>query len=383
MSDDLPTVSLAKDLTRAIRDGHPWIFRDALAGAPGLADGALVRVRARDGRPLAVGFWDARSAIAVRILSTGRFDEGDVDRRLKEALERRLQRIDRARTNAFRWVHGEADRLPGIHVDLYADVAVVRYDGDGATKFYGDLGARLAAILPLREVKDRQSGERLHGAGAPAKFEVLENGLRFEVAPGVGGKGGLFLDQRENREEVERRAAGKSVLNLFGYTGAFSIYAARGGAASTDTVDSARPAIQAARRNFERNGLSVERAGFHAADAFEFLEAAAKARKTWDLVVSDPPSFAPNRGARENARRAYVRLHRLAASVTSKGGLLVAASCSSHFGRDEFVDSVSAGAAKAGRKFVLEGMRGAGVDHPVIAAFPEGDYLKVAIGRVS
>jgi 23S rRNA (cytosine1962-C5)-methyltransferase len=380
-------LTLSKDLSRAIRGGHPWVFRDAVEDAPRLESGALVELRAREGRPLALGFWDARSAIAVRILQAGPLADPDaeVERRLKAALELRLARLDRRRTNAFRWVHGEADRLPGIHVDLYDEAAVVRFDGDGAPAFYRDLGARLAAVarpLDLKVVLDRHTGERLHGRGAPARFDVLENGLTFEVSPGAGGKGGLFLDQRENREEVERRAAGKSVLNLFGYTGGFSLYAARGGARSTDTVDSARPAIAAARRNFERNGRSGASTAFHAVDAFEFLEEAAAKRRTWDLVISDPPSFAPNRASRENAKRAYTRLHRLAASVTAKGGLLCAASCSSHFGRDEFLATVRAGAEKARRGFALELVRGAGFDHPVIAAFPEGDYLKMAFGTV-
>jgi 23S rRNA (cytosine1962-C5)-methyltransferase len=265
-------------------------------------------------------------------------------------------------------------------------VAVVRYDGAGASAFYRDLGARLASAarpLDLRAVLDRQSGARLHGRGAPARFEVRENGIRFEVAPGVGGKGGLFLDQRENREEVERRASGKSVLNLFGYTGAFSLYAARGGARSTDTVDSARPAIAAARRNFALNGIAEAGAGFHAVDVFGFLEDALKKGRKWDLVVSDPPSFAPNRGARESARKAYLRLHGLAAGVTARGGLFCAASCSSHFGRDEFLATIEAGAGRADRRFALEKVRSAGFDHPVLRAFPEGDYLKFAIGRMS
>lgn len=379
------SVTLAKDLSRAIRDGHPWVFRDAVAPVSRLANGETVRVLAKDGRPIGIGFWDSRSAIAVRVLQAGPLAEVDreVDARLQAALDQRLARLDRARTNAFRWIHGEADRLPGIHVDLYDDVAVVRFDGEGASAFYHDLGARLAGAarpIDLRAVLDRQTGARLYGRGAPAKFEVRENGIRFEVAPGVGGKGGLFLDQRENREEVERRASGKSVLNLFGYTGAFSLYAARGGARSTDTVDTARPAIAAARRNFALNGFGE--AGFHVADAFDFLEEALKKGRTWDVVVSDPPSFAPNRAARDHARKAYLRLHRLAAGVTARGGLLCAASCSSHVGREEFLQTIDAGASKAGRRFELDQVRGAAFDHPVIRAFPEGDYLKFALGRI-
>jgi 23S rRNA (cytosine1962-C5)-methyltransferase len=379
---------MAKNLARALRGGHPWVFRDALARAPRIADGAWVELRSPEGRPLACGFWDARSPIAVRVMEAGPLGdpEGTVDERFRTALAGRLKRLDRSRTNAFRWIHGEADRLPGIHVDLYDDVAVVRFDGEGAPAFYREIGARLAeAARPIDvcAVLDRQTGRRLYGRGAPARFEVLENGLRFEVSPGVGGKGGLFLDQRENREEVERRARGKTVLDLFASTGAFSLYAARGGARSTDTVDSSRPAIAAARRNFERNGLPPGPAAFHAADAFGFLEDAARLGRRWDLVISDPPSFAPSQGAREGARRAYTRLHRMAAAVTAPGGLLCAASCSSHFPRAEFLSSVEAGARQAGRRFSLVKVRGAGFDHPVLRAFPEGDYLKFAIGSLT
>ncbi len=368
-------VTLRKNLARALRQGHPWVFRDALDRPPALPDGAAVEVRTRDGRPVAVGFWDARSAIAVRVLGA----DADVDRRLAEALRRRLDRLDLRRTTAFRWVHGEADRLPGIHGDLYDDTAVIRYDGAGARAFYRDLP--LGEMRKLREVVDRETHLRQGfggQGGSAADLVVRENGLLFEVSPGRGGKGGLFLDQRENREEVERRASGRTVLNLFGYTGGFALYAARGGATSTDTVDTARPALVAARRNFERNGLPP--GGLHAADAFDFL-AASRGRR-WDLVVSDPPSFAPSRAARAAGLRAYARLHRLAAAVVAPGGLLCAASCSSHVGRDEFLATLEAGARAAGRRFVLETVRGAGLDHPSLAAFPEGDYLKFAIGTV-
>ncbi len=388
MSTDRPrAVTLRKNLARALRQGQPWVYRDALDRPPHLASGTLVELRDRDARPMAVGYWDARSPIAVRVLEPGPLPDADaaVCARLRAALRMRLERIDRARTTAFRWVHGEADRLPGIHVDLYNDVAVVLFDGDGAYAFYRDLGRLLpeaARPLTLRAGIDRRRGARIFGRAAPVDQVVLENGIRFEVSPGVGGKGGLYLDQRENREEVKRRARGRSVLNLFGYTGGFALYAACGGARSTDTVDVARPALAAARRNFERNGLSLDEAGFHSDDAFDFLERAAAQGRRWDLVISDPPSFAPRKAARENARRAYTRLHRAAVAVTEPGGLLCAASCSSHFGRKEFLASVDAGARAAGRRFVLERVCGAGFDHPLLPAFPEGDYLKFAIGTV-
>ena len=386
-------VVLRKDLARSIRQGHPWIYRDALAPGDTLDSGAPVELRTRDGRQLARGFWDARSAIALRLLEAGgpghRFRplEELVDERLRAALRRRLSRLDLSSTNAFRWLHGEADLLPGLHVDVYADTAVVRFDGEGARAFYEPLAPRLftaagETTLMLREVMDRDPGRAERKECVAGELEVLENGARFGVSPGVGQKGGLFLDQRENRLRVAALARGRTLLNLFGYTGGFSVHAALGGASHTDTVDLAAPAIEAARRNFERNGLPLTNAGFHVGDAFAFLEDAASRGQQWDIVVSDPPSFAPRRGAVPAASKAYQRLHRLAATVTRPGGLLCAASCSSHFGRDEFLASIEAGVRRAGRGWRLESLHGAAFDHPVLPAFPEGDYLKFAIGTV-
>ncbi len=386
---------LRKNLTRAIRGGHPWIYRDAVTAPEGLADGALVFVVAADRKAVARGFWDARSPIAVRVLATA--DERDagpdvdalVDARLGAALDRRLGFLDRATTDAFRWVHGEADRLPGIHVDLYGGVAVVRADGAGARAFYRDLPARLAAAagargLPLTAVVEREGDGAVATLGAlPAEeIEVRENGVRFGVDFARGQKGGLFLDQRDNRALVRTLADGRRVLNLFGYTGGFSIYAALGGARETTTVDVAAPAIAAARRNFERNGLPLAAAHLHAEDAFAFLERAAAAGTRWDLVISDPPSFAPNERTLSAALAAYTRLHRLCAAVTAPGGALCAASCSSHVGADAFLETVTAGVRAAGRTFTLVALRGAAACHPSLPAFHEGDYLKFAQGRL-
>jgi 23S rRNA (cytosine1962-C5)-methyltransferase len=376
------TVRLRKDLARSIRRGHPWVYRDALAGTPDFADGTLVEVLGKDGRYLATGFWDAASAIALRVLALQRVLDAAplIEKRLDQALARRLERLDLELTNAFRWVHGEADLLPGVHVDVYGEVATTRFDGGGARAAYHALPDLLknARRLRIREVVDR---ERRDGGG---ELEVRENGLRFGVDLVHGQKGGLFLDQRENRAEVGRLASGRRVLNLFGYTGAFSLYAAAGGAARTDTVDIARPAVLAARRNFERNGLPIDaaHAGFHAADAFEYLEGAKRRGERFGLVISDPPAFAKNRAGLPKALAAYRRLHALAAAVVEPGGILCAASCSSQVDRKAFVASVQAGAQAAGRRFELEQLRGAGFDHPVIDAFPEGDYLKFAVGRV-
>ncbi len=377
-----PTVRLKKDLARSIRRGHPWVYRDALAGSPRHDDGTLVEVLAKDERFLAVGFWDARSPIAVRIVSTERRHDfaAALPERLTAALARRLAKLDLATTNAFRWVHGEADLLPGVHVDVYGDVATLRFDGSGARAAYRALPDLLKATqgLSVRRVVDRE--ER----GEGGELEVRENGLLFGVDLGHGQKGGLFLDQRENREQVGARSRGLRVLNLFGYTGGFSLYAAAGGALRTDTVDIARPAIAAARANFVRNGLSVDAqsAGFHALDAFEYLEQAKSRGERFGLVISDPPAFAKNRAGLSAALGAYRRLHALCASVVEPGGLLGAASCSSQVDRKTFVANVEAGAKEAGRRFELESVRGAGFDHPLLVAFPEGEYLKFALGRV-
>jgi 23S rRNA (cytosine1962-C5)-methyltransferase len=379
----MPTkVALRKDLARSLRQGHPWVFRDALLNPPALPDGALVIVTSRDGRPIANGFWTASGPIAVRVLDLRPVPDpvALVEARLREALALRLQRLDLAKTNAFRWVHGEADRLPGVHIDVYDRLAAVRLDGPGPRAFYKDLIAMLpACATPLRltHVVDRdQRGQ------AVGEFEVRENGIRFIVDPDHGQKGGLFLDQRENRQTVAAHAAGKSVLNLYGYTGAFSLYAATAGARFTDTVDIAKPALAAARRNFQVNGLPLDRAAFHAMDALAFLEEAVSRKRTWDIVISDPPSFAPKQSALPAARRAYLRLHRLAASVVAPGGLLAAASCSSHFPRKEFLASVQQGVAHAGGHFQAKTVAGAGFDHPTLPIFPEGDYLKFVLGTV-
>lgn len=405
----LPRVRLRKNLAKSIHAGHPWLFRDAVDVDGALPDGAVVLLANTDGRALGRGFWSATTPIAVRMLTTDAADvvPALVRTRLSEGLARRLAFIDRARTNAFRWVNGEADRLSGLHLDVYASVASVRFDGPGARAFYLHpsmelAGAVMAAGAPLglTALLERHRGARANGgtpsnAGASRdelilagalpgdEVEVLENGLRFGVDVLHGQKGGLFLDQRDNRARVETMASGLRVLNLFGYTGGFSVYAARGGARATTTVDVAAGAIAAAARNFARNGFAPDAHACVTADVFAFLRDAVQQKRTWDLVISDPPSFAPSRRALPAAIAAYERLHGLCAQVVAPDGIFCAASCSSHVDEATFLNTVTEGVARAGRRFARRQVHGAGADHPVAPFFPEGRYLKFAIGTVT
>ena len=403
-------VALRKDLTRSIVAGHPWIYRDALKAERAVPDGAVVLVISRAGKPIGRGFWSSTSPIAVRMLTTEASVDIDVEirARLRAALARRLAFLDLRTTNAFRWVHGEADALPGMHLDVYGTCASVRFDGVDAAAFYRPFSAEIVALgegLGLQSLVERHRGartgpaaeeQRPAGTERDAELNVLagttpganelmvwENGLAFEVDVRHGQKGGLFLDQRDNRQWVRERSQGRSVLNLFGYTGGFSVYAAAGGARETTTVDLAAGAIASARRNFEHNALLLA-ASTHlvTSDVFAFLSSAKSRGQAWELVISDPPSFAPSLRALPEALRAYRRLHRLCASVTVPGGVLCAASCSSHVTRSMFIETVTAGCANAGRRFELQETRGAGADHPVTPLFPEGDYLKFVVGLV-
>jgi 23S rRNA (cytosine1962-C5)-methyltransferase len=399
----LSRIRLRKNLAKAIHGGQPWLFRDALEPGIELPDGAIVLITTSDGRALGRGFWSRTSPIAVRMLTTAATDVLTelVRSRLGAALARRLEFLDRARTNAFRWVNGEADLLPGMHLDVYAHVGAVRFDGPGARAFYRDLAPiilEVGAPLDLSTLVERHRGARTGVApdgGAPApevvlagalphdELEVLENGVRFGVDVVRGQKGGLFLDQRDNRARVRALARDRRVLNLFGYTGGFSSYAALGGARATTTVDVAAGAIASARRNFTRNGLSLDAHELVVADVFAFLAEAARARRVWDVVISDPPSFAPNRRSLPAAVNAYRRLHRMCAAVIAPGGTFCAASCSSHVDEATFLRTVDEGVNDAGRHFALTEVHGAGPDHPVASFFPEGRYLKFAIGTVT
>ncbi|MSP61970.1 MAG: class I SAM-dependent rRNA methyltransferase [Myxococcales bacterium] len=384
-----PRVRLTRDLARHVRAGHPWIYADALAPSDA-ATGSVVDVVGSDGKFLARGLYDAGSPLAVRVFTLDPDEAVDgalVYRRVAEALAARRGAIDARETDAFRWVNGEGDFLPGVVVDLYAGVAVLRLDGEAARSLRDHVVAAVVEIgrsLGVSHVHERSRGARgeaLHGGMPPSIVEVREAGVRFAVDVLHGQKTGTFLDQRENRRAIRPYASGVEVANLFAYSGGFSVNAALGGATRVVSVDSAKAALDGARINFALNGLDPERHEFACTDAFEWLARARDEGRRFGLVIVDPPSFAPSEKAVPKALAAYRDLHAAALAVVAPSGVLAAASCSSHVGAEAFLGTLREGAHKARRSLRVLEVRGQPADHPSLPAFPEGRYLKMIIAR--
>lgn len=390
----LPRVTLSKNLQRSVLAGHPWLYREALEVPPGLHTGQVVDLVERSGRFLGRGLFDGESPIALRLYtldSREPVDEALVARRLTAALKARRGAIELDRTDAFRLCHGEGDFLPGVVIDRYGPVAVVLFDGaaarallPGVVAAVKGLGGPLAITALYERNQRRQGGggQLLYGELPAAELLVREHGMRFLVDIVQGQKTGLFLDQRENRQLIRRYARGLTVWNGFAYTGGFSLAAALGGASRVVTVDSAGPAIAAAQKNFALNQLDPAAHEFYADDVFVHLQQAAQRRKTYDLVIVDPPSFAPTHKALPTALGAYRELHRLALAAVAPGGLLAAASCSSHVPEAEFLATLTDAAQHARRRLRVLEIHGQPADHPTLPAFPEGRYLKFILARI-
>jgi len=400
------TIRLAKRLEKSIRAGHPWIYREALdlrsargglipksfggSSSGDLATGSAVDIIGPDNKFVARGLYDAKSPLAVRVATLDRaqpLDEAFVRARVTSALRLRRGIIDPATTDAFRWLNGEGDFLPGVVVDVYGPVAVLRLDGDAVRVWRDWVTAAVVAEgrpLGIAHVLERSRGgksELLHGGAPPSPVEIREHGVRFAVDVLHGQKTGFFLDQRENRRAIRPFAAGVDVVNLFGYTGGFSVHAALAGARHVTTVDVAAAALTDARANFALNGLDPECHAFAAEDAFAWLDRAARERRRFGLVVTDPPSFAPSEKALQKGLTAYRDLHARALSLVDEGGIFAAASCSSHVTMDAFVGTLRDAADKTRRPLRLLELRGQPGDHPTPPAFPEGRYLKFVLAR--
>jgi 23S rRNA (cytosine1962-C5)-methyltransferase len=382
---------LTRPLERTIFAGHPWIYRDALAAFSG-DPGELVDVFDKRGRLVAKGFVDG-GPIAVRVLTTR-----PKERLGPELFASRVRSAFAARargcppdTDAYRLLHGEGDRLPGVVCDRYGAYAVLKLDGEGALAlrdaWVEALRAPLAelgvhSLLARGSRKQGGEAELMFGAPPPVELELRERGMTLIANLWEGQKTGLFLDHRESRARVRSLACGLSVLNLYGYTGGFSVAAGLGGARAVTTVDLAKPAIAFAERSFAHNGLEPERHRALAEDVPEFLKRAGAGDERYDLVIADPPNFAPSQAALPAALESYAALHAACLALIEPDGMYLAASCSSHVRASDFLDTLREGARRARRVLSVLEQSGAPFDHPRLLAFPEGDYLKVVLCRV-
>lgn len=287
-------------------------------------------------------------------------------------------------TTAYRLLYGEGDYLPGVTVDLYERYAVLQTYAESVEVMVPQVVKEVSRRLNLRGVVSRGEGGLvpLWGQRPPPELTVRENGLKIIANLYEGQKTGLFLDHRDNRATFRRLTAGKTVLNLFSYTGAFTLYALRGGATHVTSIDIAAGATRDARRNVAANGFDPEAHTFLTADCFERLEHYAQEGRTFDVVVLDPPSLARSKGKRYAALRAYRKLNALAARCVSPGGLLATASCTSQVSPADFTKLLGDAAVEAGKRLQTIHEAGHAPDHPVPATFPEGRYLKFVVARV-
>jgi len=368
---------------------HPWVFSGAIASTEGDVSGkdaGIAEVVDAGGRSLALGAYSPESQIVARLWS---FDGHAVDAALfreRFASARSLRReILPPETTGYRAVNSEGDRCPGVLLDRYGDAAVLDLTTGGTETWAEELESAARDVFGAqrlvvrRTAASRDRGERPEPPGRtggedPAPF--LESGLRFLADLSRGQKTGFFLDQRQNRARLRALAPGARVLNLFSYSGAFSVAALSGGAARAVDVDSSEPALQLAREQRRANALPAADSDFVRADVFEDLRRRAEGAEEWDIVVCDPPAFAKKKGDVPRAARGYQDVNRLAMGLVAPGGWLLTCSCSGLVDADLFQKIVFSASIDAGRTFQLAARQGAGADHPVSLDCPEGEYLK-------
>jgi 23S rRNA (cytosine1962-C5)-methyltransferase len=388
-------VTISKKGRRWIDGGHPWIYSDdVLAGAA--EPGALVELVDDARKPLGWGLFSTKSRIAVRVVTRAerRPDRDFWRERIAAAVQRRERAGLLAPRDACRLLSGDAEGLPGLLVDRYADVWVVQSGTAGADRLRElvlDLLAECLGHGPRAVLERSESGaRRLEGLakrvewlrGAPVDHVVVEEpGLAYEVDLLGGHKTGHYLDQRANRELAARHARGASVLDAFSYDGLFAVRALLAGAERALCLDASEPALDRARRNAERNGVA-DRLAVQSVDCMRDLRERAQLGERHGLVIVDPPAFAKNRQQVQGAERGYRELNRRAFALVAPGGVLCTASCSYNVTPWRFLELLRESAALAGRLTYLEDLRGAPPDHPVLLVLPETWYLKCAFLRV-
>ena len=398
----MTTIFLKPHKEESLKRFHPWVFSGAIAKvvldanhkASAPEEGEIVCVRSAANECLGVGHWQVGS-IAVRILAFGEesLPANFWNERIRAAYQvREAIGLIRPDNNTFRLIHGEGDFLPGLIVDVYADTAVVQAHSVGMHVHRNEIAKAVLDEIPhVKNVyyksddtlpfKAPVDGEKIgyliqSDNSDESEFWSTENGLQFRIDWLRGQKTGFFIDQRENRALVERYAKGKDVLNMFCYTGGFSLYALRGGAKRVDSVDVSQKAIDLVNVNVARNFPKATNHTSVAADAFEYLSAQKAEGKTYDLIILDPPAFAKHRDAVKNALRGYQRINAKAIEMIRPGGILFTFSCSQAVDKEAFRLAVFSAAAQVGRKVRILHQLHQPQDHPINIYHPEGEYLK-------
>ena len=382
------TIKLRNGKDQSLKRFHPWIFSGAIARMDdGIAEGDIVRVVDTKEEFLAIGHYQIGS-IAVRVLSFTDIEINDSFwfSRLDKALQaRRACNIIRPDNNTYRLVYGEGDRLPGLIIDIYDNAAIIQAHSVGMHMQRKDIARQLRTLygdkltciyyksettLPYKADLSEESGFLY---GKASDVVATENGLKFYIDWLKGQKTGFFIDQRDNRSLIEKYSQGKKVLNMFCYTGGFSVYALRGGASTVHSVDSSERAIEMTNRNIALNFPDATNHEAYATDAFSYLR---DMDNSYDLIVLDPPAFAKHKDALRNALKGYTRLNAKAMQKIKPGGILFTFSCSQAVSKDQFRLAVFTAAAQSHRFVRVLHQLHQPTDHPINIYHPEGEYLK-------
>lgn len=381
----MDSVILKPGKDKAVRNHHHWIFSGAVQTLPDFENGSLLPVRGADGTLLGQGYFNRNSSIIGRMVSFGQTAPEDALRRnVDEAIRLRSRFFDPAVTDAFRLVNAEGDLVPGLVTDLYGEVLVLQVATLGMEKLKPLVLDLLVAAVKPRSIYEKSDLPARREEGLAdfegtifgkdvASVRILEEGLPFEVRLAHSQKTGFYLDQREMRKLVRGVARGRHVLNAFAYTGAFSVFALKGGAVRADSVDSSESAIALAQENFDLNALPSDSGAFFTANVFEFLR---EPGLDYDFIILDPPAFAKKKTDVVQACRGYKDINRLAIQKVSPRGLVLTSSCSHFVDEKLFRQVVFEAAQEAGRRVRILQRHRQAVDHPVNIFHPETEYLK-------
>jgi len=392
-----PCIILKAGREKSLLRRHPWIFSGAIErvdGAP--VSGDTLAVRDDAGNFLAWAAYNPDSQITARVWSFREAEIIDADffcGRIADALSARRELKLSDNSNGMRLIHAESDGLPGLIVDRYGDVLVMQVGSAGLERWRDTIAGILQELCKPACIYERSDSDSRGLEGLelcngvlrgtlPDNVEVIENGLRFNVDVAAGQKTGFYLDQRDNRALTEALARDKDVLNCFCYTGGFSLYALRGGAKSVLSIDASGDALRIAAENVTRNGLDEARAEWQEADVFQALRTLRDQNKKFDLIILDPPKFAPTAAFAEKAARGYKDINLLGFKLLRPGGLLCTYSCSGGISEDLFQKIIAGAALDAGVDAQIVHHLHASADHPVLLSFPEGAYLKGLVLRV-